>query len=78
MTFCHGTGWDRAEWDFDSLSRPVPGQVAEQKGKKSTQIKKFAKKKKLQFLTFFDIFFANQVVILSRDVPGQRSLSQDF
>ena len=26
----------------------------------------------------FDIFFDNQVVILSRDVPGQRSLSRDF
>ena len=27
---------------------------------------------------FFDIFFDNQVVTLSRDVPGERSLSRDF
>ena len=32
----------------------------------------------LQFLDFFDIFLANQVAVLSRDVLGQMSLSQDF
>ena len=31
-----------------------------------------------QFLTFFDIFFASEIVILSLDVLGQRTLSRDF
>ena len=65
--------------DFDSLSRPVPeypGTATGQKGKKCKKSKIFAKKK--IFLTIFDFFLTFFFVVLSRDVPGQRSLSRDF
>ena len=43
-----------------------------------THIQSNFRQREIFWFKMFDIFFDNQVVILSRDVPGQRSLSRDF
>ena len=56
----------------------VLGQNRGQKKKIEKKLKILKTKMFWQFFTFLTFFFDNQVVIVSRDIPGQKSLSRDF
>ena len=68
LTSCQGMGQDRLGQDFDGLS------LDRTQDRRETRVQK-------NFLTIYEFkkkYFAKQGVILSRDVLGQMTLSQNF